>query len=254
MKVFIIENEPIAARQLECQLQIIIPDIHIVGKAGSVEECVKWFSDPSNHTDIVFMDVELSDGNCFDILDETEVNASIIITTVYNRYAIKAFEINSVDYLLKPIKQEALKRALSKSLKSYTGNDAEKIIRAMAYTCTDMDKIYKKRFLIRTNAQIYPIKYSDISYFISENKSSVLIDKDGRRYVMEKSMNDIEAILNSDAFFRISRNCIVSRGSILDYYRIHGTKYSVILTPRPDREVKVSLSRSADFEKWLNRK
>lgn len=254
MKVFIIENEPIAVQQLESQLRTIIPDIEIVGKSGSVEECIRWFSDESNHTDIVFMDVELSDGNCFDILDETEVNAGIIITTVYDRYAIKAFEVNSVDYLLKPIRPEALKRALSKSLKSYTGDDADKIISALAYTCTDQDKIYKKRFLIRTNAKIYPIRYSEIAYFISENKSTVLIAKDGRRYVMEKSMNDIGDILNSDEFFRISRSCILSRSAITDYYKVNGIQYSVILDPRPDFEVKVSLSRSENFEKWIKKK
>lgn len=254
MRVFIIENEPIAVQQLESQLRMIIPDIEIVGKAGSVEECVTWFSDQSNHTDIVFMDVELSDGTCFDILDETEVNASIIITTVYDRYAIKAFEINSVDYLLKPIKPEALKRALSKSLRNYAGDDAEKIISALAYTCADQDKIYKKRLLIRNNAQIYPIRYSDISCFISENKSTVLISKDGKRYLMEKSMNDIEAILDSYEFFRISRSCILSRSAIADHYRIKGIQYSVILTTKQDFEIKVSLSRSSDFENWLNRK
>jgi len=254
MKTFIIENEPIAVQQLEKQLKMIIPDIEIVGKSGSVEECVKWFSDRSNRTDVVFMDVELSDGNCFDILDETKVNASIIITTVYDKYAIKAFEVNSVDYLLKPVKPEALKRALSKTLKSYTGDDAEKIISALAYTCTDQDKIYKKRFLIRTNTKIYPIKYSDISCFMSERKSTVVIAKDSRRYITEKSLNDIEGMLDSYEFFRISRNCILSRNAIVDWYMANGTKYTVILGPKPDFELKVSLSRSKNFEEWIKRK
>ena len=251
MKVFIIENEAIAVQQLKSILIKTFPNVEIVGTSGYVSECVNWFSNPKNEVDIVLMDVELSDGNSFDILDKVDIHASIIITTVYDKYAIKAFEINSVDYLLKPVKEDALKRAISKSLKNYNGSDIETIVSALAQTNKDNNEIYKRRFIIHSNNQIYPIKYSNIAYIYSENKLNTLVTIDGRSYVTEKSMNAIYDSLDKKTFFRVSRSCILSRNSIKDWYKMYGIRYSVILEPRPDFNVYVSLSRTDAFTKWL---
>lgn len=244
MKVFIIENEAIAVQQLKSLLIKTFPNVEIVGTSGYVSECVNWFSNPKNEVDIVLMDVELSDGNSFDILDKVDIHASIIITTVYDKYAIKAFEINSVDYLLKPVKEDALKRAISKSLKNYNGSDIETIVSALAQTNKDNNEIYKRRFIIHSNNQIYPIKYSNIAYIYSENKLNTLVTIDGRSYITEKSMNAIYDSLDKKNFFRVSRSCILSRNSIKDWYKMYGIRYSVILEPRPDFNVYVSLSVS----------
>mgnify|MGYP003434320340 FL=1 len=251
MKVFIIENEAIAVQQLKSLLIKTFPNVEIVGTSGYVSECVNWFSNPKNEVDIVLMDVELSDGNSFDILDKVDIHASIIITTVYDKYAIKAFEINSVDYLLKPVKEDALKRAISKSLKNYNGSDIETIVSALAQTNKDNNEIYKRRFIIHSNNQIYPIKYSNIAYIYSENKLNTLVTIDGRSYITEKSMNAIYDSLDKKNFFRVSRSCILSRNSIKDWYKMYGIRYSVILEPRPDSNFYVSLSRTDAFTKWL---
>ena len=251
MKVFIIENEAIAVQQLKSLLIKTFPNVEIVGTSGYVSECVNWFSNPKNEVDIVLMDVELSDGNSFDILDKVDIHASIIITTVYDKYAIKAFEINSVDYLLKPVKEDALKRAISKSLKNYNGSDIETIVSALAQTNKDNNEIYKRRFIIHSNNQIYPIKYSNIAYIYSENKLNTHGTIDGRSYITEKSMNAIYDSLDKKNFFRVSRSCILSRNSIKDWYKMCGIRYSVILEPRPDFNVYVSLSRTDAFTKWL---
>ena len=251
MKVFIIENEAIAVQQLKSLLIKTFPNVEIVGTSGYVSECVNWFSNPKNEVDIVLMDVELSDGNSFDILDKVDIHASIIITTVYDKYAIKAFEINSVDYLLKRVKEDALKRAISKSLKNYNGSDIETIVSALAQTNKDNNEIYKRRFIIHSNNQIYPIKYSNIAYIYSENKLNTLVTIDGRSYITEKSMNAIYDSLDKKNFFRVSRSCILSRNSIKDWYKMCGIRYSVILEPRPDFNVYVSLSRTDAFTKWL---
>lgn len=251
MKVFIIENEAIAVQQLKSLLIKTFPNVEIVGTSGYVSECVNWFSNPKNEVDIVLMDVELSDGNSFDILDKVDIHASIIITTVYDKYAIKAFEINSVDYLLKPVKEDALKRAISKSLKNYNGSDIETIVSALAQTNKDNNEIYKRRFIIHSNNQIYPIKYSNIAYIYSENKLNTLVSIDGRSYITEKSMNAIYDSLDKKNFFRVSRSCILSRNSIKDWYKMYGIRYSFILEPRPDFNVYVSLSRTDAFTKWL---
>ena len=132
MKVLIIEDEMMARRSLEKMLENNFPDIEVVGECASVSESVAWLKERPDEADLIFMDVELSDGNCFDILDEVDINVPIIITTVYDTYAIKAFEVNSVDYILKPIKEENLKIAISKSLKNYRGTDIGNIINALA--------------------------------------------------------------------------------------------------------------------------
>lgn len=251
MNVFIIENEAIAVEQLERLLIKLIPDIKIVKTSGSVRECIDWFSNPNNSTDIVFMDVELADGNCFDIFDEVDINAPIIITTVYDRYAIKAFEVNSVDYLLKPVREENLKIAISKALKKYQGSDINNIIRALAQGYIDIDIVFKKRFLVRINSQIFPILYSEISFIYSKNKSNIIVTMDGRYLVIEKSMKEIESILDDNAFFRISRSCIIARNGITDIFKVHGLKYRINMNPKPDFNIEVSMTRSEKFIRWI---
>lgn len=251
MNVFIIENETIAVEQLERMLVKLIPNINIVNTSGSVRECIDLFSNPQNSADLVFMDVELSDGNCFDILDEVDINVPIIITTVYDTYAIKAFEVNSVDYILKPIKEENLKIAISKSLKNYRGTDIGNIINALAQGYFGNDNISRKRFLVRINSQIFPVLHSDISYVFSMNKSNVIVTKDGRHLVIEKSINEMESVLDKHDFFRISRSCIIARSCISDWFKVHGLKYRINMVPEPDFLIEVSMTRSEKFLKWI---
>lgn len=243
MKVYIIENDSIAAQELERLLKKLVPETDIVGRSGSVKESISWFSDPSNKADIAFMNVELSDGTCFDILENIVTDISIIMTSTNDRHAIRSFEFNCADYLIKPIAPEALRRAV---IKGYTGSDIYKIAEGMAQLYPS-----RKRLLIRLNAQIYPIEYSDIAYLYSENKSNFLITRSGESYIVDKTMNELEKDLSSNDFFRVSRMCIISRSAITDYYKVNDAKYSVIVTPRPDFNIEVSLSRSSNFISWM---
>lgn len=243
MKIYIIESDSLAVQELEMLLKKFVPGTRIVGRSGSVSESIRWFSDSKDRADIVFMSVELSDGTSFDILENINIDTNIIMIAKNDRYAIQSFGFNCVDYLIKPINPEALKRAI---IKGHTGNDICEIAKSMASLCPD-----RKRLLIRLNAQIYPIEYSDIAYLYSENKSNFLITKNGESYIVDKTMNELEKDLNANDFFRVSRMCIISRGAITDYYKVNDSRYSVIVSPRPYFNIEVSLSRSNNFIKWI---
>ena len=155
-KVLIIEDEVMARNMLARTLRENFPEMEIVGTEGSVAGTVEWLKDPSNRVDIIFMDVELSDGNCFEIFRQVEIKAHVVMTTAYDNYAVKAFEAGSVDYLLKPIDLGALNRAIYRCRQSSGGLDVEKILGALSKERRGKD--YKERFLVRFNDRIVPVK------------------------------------------------------------------------------------------------
>ena len=250
MKALIVEDELMAQKSLTRALSQNFPDIEVVGYTTSVKGTVAWLKDPENIADIIFMDVELSDGICFEIFRQVEVKAKIIMTTAYDSYALKAFEAGSVDYLLKPIDSSELKRAVARCRMSGGTIDVEALALAMG---VPGKKNYKERYLVRLNDRIVPLQTINIAYIYSEDKNNYLVTFDGQKYIIDSSLDVISEELDPDYFFRISRGCIVSMKAIGTIIKQIGGRLRIMATPEPSFEMTVSRSRVDDFMSWLER-
>lgn len=247
MKAFIIEDEPIARDSLVRLIKKNFDDVEIAGTAGSVKEAVAWLDAPENRPDIIFMDVELSDGSSFEIFRHTKIDACVIMTTAYDSYALKAFEVNSVDYLLKPIEPDALKRAVGRCRTLSPKIDVEALVSAFRPPVSDG----RKRFIVRFNDNIIPVPSADVAYFYSEDKCTWLVTKEDARYILDQSLDIISEELDHKKFFRISRSCIVSMDAIESITKQFGGRLLISARPRPSFEMTVSRSRVDDFLTWL---
>lgn len=251
MKVLIVEDEIMAQRSLIRVLTQNFPDMEIVGTMTSVKSTVAWLSDPANKADVIFMDVELADGVCFEIFRQTEVKAKVIMTTAYDSYALKAFEAGSVDYLLKPVDAAALKRAVARVRMSGGGVDVETLLKLVG-NAPAAKKEYKERYIVRFNDRIVPLQTSNIAYIYSEEKNNYLVTFDQQRYIIDSSLDVISEDLNPEQFFRISRSCIVSMQAIESIIKQSG-RLRIMANPEPSFEMTVSRSRVDDFLEWLEK-
>lgn len=252
MNILIVEDELMAQKSLERALAQHFPDFKIVGRTDSVRSTVAWLETPGNNADIIFMDVELSDGNCFEIFRQVNVASNVIMTTAYDTYALNAFEAGSIDYLLKPIEPEALKRAVGRCRTGGGNLDIENLIRAFSEG-DSQKREYKERYLIRFNDRIIPLDTSRIAYIFSEEKNNWLVTFDGQKYIIDSSLDLVSDELNPEIFFRISRSCIVSSKSITSLIKQAGGRLRIIASPEPSFEMTVSRSRVDDFLKWLEK-
>jgi DNA-binding LytR/AlgR family response regulator len=251
MKVLIVEDEVMAQKSLIRTLTQNFPDMEIVGTTGSVKSTVNWLDTPGNSADVIFMDVELSDGVCFEIFRQREVKAKVIMTTAYDSYAIKAFEAGSIDYLLKPIDPTALKRAVARCRMSGGGIDVESLLNAIGNN--GPKKEYKERYIIKFNDRIIPLQTDNIAYVYSEEKTNWLVTFDDEKYIIDSSLDVIGEELDPEKFFRISRGCIVSLKAIVSIIKQVGSRLKIIAKPEANFEMTVSRSRVDDFLQWLER-
>lgn len=260
MKALIVEDEVMAAKALERTLTKNFGDISIAGITGSIEETVEWLKKPENKADIIFMDVELSDGQCFEIFRKVKVDAHVIMTTAYDCYAIKAFEVNSVDYLLKPIGLPGLTRAIERCKYSPVSVDVERIVAAISESNS---KGYKERHLVHLNDQIVPVKTSDIAYFFSASKDNHVVTKEGRLYIVDQSLDTIMEDLDKDVFFKISRSCIIAKDTVKSVTKLLGGRLHIVsgingygsnqAIKEASPDLTVSRSRVEEFLKWLEK-
>lgn len=259
MKAYIIEDEAMARDRLARTLTENFPDIEIVGSAASVEEAVAWLR--TGRPDIIFMDVELSDGKCFEIFKKTEVHGHVIMTTAYDNYAVRAFETGSIDYLLKPIDLSALQRAVGRCRQSRSATlDVEQLIQALS---KPTDVTWKERYLVQINDRIVPIKTADIVCFYSEAKDNRIVTRDGTAYIVDASLDTIASELDPEVFFRISRSCIIAKDAVESVVKLLGGRLQVVapdLSRRGARwgeaeapDLVVSRSRVDDFLVWLEK-
>ena len=251
-KVLIVEDELMAQKSLIRVLSQHFPDMDVIGTTTSVKGTVAWLEDPANNPDIIFMDVELSDGVCFEIFRQTEVKAKVIMTTAYDSYALKAFEAGSIDYLLKPVDASALKRAVARCRMSGGGVDVEALLKAIGNTGIQQ-KEYKERYIVRFNDRIIPLEIKNIAYIYSEEKNNYLMTFDGHQYVLDSSLDLVMDELNPELFFRISRSCIIAMTDITSIIKQAGGRLKIISTPESDQEMTVSRSRVDDFLKWIEK-
>lgn len=256
LKVLIVEDELPSRENLAKALGRLFDDMEIVGAEDSVAGTVDFLKNPDNAVDIIFMDVELSDGMCFDIFERTEVRAAVVITTAYDSYAIRAFRIDSVDYILKPLDENELRRAVERCRRSIAADRARQPIdiSALRAALAGREPAYKRRFVIRIGDRIAVVNSADIAYFYSEDKSTMLMTSDGRRYIVDQSLDAVSESVDPDNFFRISRSCIVSIGSIVSITKHLNNRLKVALRPQPDFDAFVSRFRIGDFMDWLEEK
>jgi len=246
MKVLIIEDEATAARRLEKLIWKIDPGIEVLETLDSVEATLKWLLN-NEPPDLIFLDIHLADGSSFEIFKHVEIDFPIIFTTAYDKYAVEAFKVNTIDYLLKPIKKAEIERALKKyrKLQQATGFDYSKLAKAI------QKDNYSKRFLIRFGQQIRVVEMNAAAYFYTQDKITFVITKEGKRYPLDYSLEKLEELVNPAAFFRINRQFIISIDAIKEMYAYSKSRVKVDLTPVCDIVTIVSTERSPLFKKWL---
>ncbi|MBQ8100359.1 MAG: response regulator transcription factor [Paludibacteraceae bacterium] len=249
MRVFIVEDEFAAQANLRRMLTKQFEDIEVAGVTDSVKGAVAWLR--QNQTDIIFMDVELSDGTCFDIFKQVEVTAKVIITTAFDSYALRAFRINSVDYLLKPIDIRQLTEAIERCRKAETSTDNSGLMQIATGQPTGRPQ-YKQRYIVRLGDRILIIKIEDVAYFLSKEKTVYLVTKENRQYIVDQSLDMIESILDPAVFFRVTRACIANINAISGVMRHFSGRLKLQLDPALEDDLFVSRVRTNDFMRWLN--
>jgi DNA-binding LytR/AlgR family response regulator len=252
MTTIIIEDEKPAARLLQRKLEK--QQIEVGVMLHSVAEAIDWFSN-NEHPDLIFLDIQLSDGLSFEIFEKIDIKSAIIFTTAYDEFALKAFKLNSIDYLLKPIDEEDLTAAVSKFKERLPKQDKiqldfEEIKRMLA---NPFDKEYKKRFTVKIGQHLKVISIEEIECFYSENKGTYLHTFDNRDYLIESTLEILEQELDAKDFYRISRKFIVPMKAIKEIVVYSNSRLKVILPSYKEDEVIVSREKVAHFKDWLSK-
>lgn len=250
MNVVIIEDENHAAEKLERQLKELDSSIQVLAKIESVKNAAKWLKE--NKADLIFLDIHLSDGLCFRIFDEVEIKTPIIFTTAYDQYAIQAFKVNSVDYLLKPINKFDLAQSYEK-FREYHQKESAVDYSSLREMISDMrEKKFQKRFLVVQGDSIKTVLVDNVAYFFAEGKYAFLVEKGGERFLIDNTLEQLTAVLDPIEFFRINRQVIVHLDSIKKMNTWFSRRIKLELIPPFEKETIVSTERVKDFKEWLN--
>ena len=254
MRVLIIEDEKPAAKRLEHLILDYDPTIEVIEKLASVKSVIQWFL-KEDKPDLVFMDIQLADGLSFEIFDHVTIDAPIIFTTAYDEYALKAFNVNSVAYLLKPVDKEDLFNAFTKlnTLQQTTnGATPSNHLEQVAAAVKMFTKQYKNRFVIKIGEHIRSVAVHDILYFFSREKATFCTVTDGKNYLLDYPLQQLMPMLDPTEFFQINRQYIISLRSINDMISYSNSRLKIILEHGAEEEVIVSRERVNDFKIWLD--
>jgi DNA-binding LytR/AlgR family response regulator len=254
MRVVIIEDEHLTAERIRTLLTAIDPRVEILAILDSVRSSVRWFGH-NERPDLVFMDIQLADGISFDIFEKVEIEYPIVFITAYQEYAIRAFKVNSVDYLLKPVTEDALRAALLKFEHYHTFRERLlPVDRSFLNTIREMmQRPYKSRFMIRVGERIRSIGVDQILYFYSFQKGTYLHTNENRNYVIDYTLDALDELLDPELFFRINRQYIVSHQAITGLIALSGSKLKVTLLHAESSDLYISRERLALFKAWLDR-
>jgi len=257
MNVLIIEDEPFAQNELKRLLAEAIPEPVILDCFDSVEDSVFWFKN-NQHPDIVFMDIQLADGLSFEIFKQVKVHSPVIFTTAFDEYAIQAFKVNSIDYLLKPVELNALKVALKKldELKNQYSSNLSIISQNQLEKLFEISKIsnkFKSRLIVKIGDQIKSIKVEDIAYFYAEDNEVFMSSQNNRPYIIDYSLNQLSEMLDPKYFFRINRAYLVSINSINKIHKFFNSRLKIELEPAREDTILISRVKVPDFLKWMEK-
>jgi two-component system LytT family response regulator len=273
MTILIIEDEELTARKLQRLLLEIEPTAVVVGMTVSVEESVDWLQ-RNPQPDLIFMDIELADGQSFDIFNQVTVKSPVIFTTAYDEYAIRAFKVNSIDYLLKPVKEDDLRQALTKlnSLKQVLVDQTDSAatdsfeaslinllgqLRATQPTPSSFGEVvrtpatFRDRFMIKQGQRLFSISIEEVAYIFSRNKMSFLKTRDGQEWLVDYTLDELAQMLDPQRFFRLNRQVIAELRSIDKAHVYFNSKLKVNLSPAFEEEVVISREKAGEFKLWL---
>lgn len=246
MRVLIVEDETVAAENLTYLLRKEAPYAEVVGYTESVEQTVRWLS--SEKADLIFMDIHLSDGSAFDLFGRTEVSVPIVFTTAYDQYALDAFKVNSIDYLLKPIKPDELRRALDKFVRRAPADQAGYLSRLHALGEAPR---YVGRLLVPAKDRIIPVPVGDVCCIYSTNRQTEIIRRTGETMCVNKSLDQLMALLDPRRFIRANKQFIIARDAISELTVWFDSRLKVTLTTDTPEPVYISKNRVAEFKAWL---
>jgi DNA-binding LytR/AlgR family response regulator len=254
MDILIIEDEQLGAEKLERMLQSIDPSVKIVGNTRSIESSVEWLLQ-HKHPDIVLMDIELTDGQSFEIFNHVTINSMVIFTTSYDEYALKAFKLNSVDYLLKPIKKEELKTALDKyqQWKQKFSAPALNIEQLISELNRQQSKTWRSRFLVKQGQKLVSVETNEIAYLYAEGRLSFLITWNKLKYVLDYTIEELEQMLDPQQFYRANRGFIIQVKSVSQIHTYFNGKLKLELQPFTEKEVLVSREKATEFKEWMGK-
>ncbi len=253
MKVLIIEDEPLAAGRLKNVLLSIDASINILEVLDTVKYSVKWLSE-NDHPDLIFMDIQLADGLSFEIFESTIIKVPIIFTTAYDEYALKAFKVNSIDYILKPIDEESMRHALEKyrTLMPQT-NEQEVLLNRIGSAMQMLTKKYKERFVTKVGEHLRFIDVEEVLYFFSTDKVTFCITRDSRKHILDFTLDQLDDLVDPQKFCRINRKYIVSVSGISDVISHTNSRLKLVLKASDDNDVIVARERVQRFKDWLDR-
>ncbi|MES2772805.1 MAG: LytTR family DNA-binding domain-containing protein [Bacteroidota bacterium] len=252
MKVIIIEDEIPAAKRLAKLLQEYSAEIEIVHTADSVEASVRYLS-AAQHIDLIFMDIQLADGLSFDIFEKVKVTAPVIFTTAFDQYTLKAFKVNSIDYLLKPIDENELVNSIEKYRQLYPKSQTDFSARILQLMQDINGVKFKERLLIKRGQQLSYLKTQNTAFCFADGKLCYAIDFNGTKYLLENNLSILEEQLQPDNFFRINRNLLVNIEAVKKVHTWFGGRLKLEVLPTTTAETIVSRERVNDFKEWLGR-
>ncbi len=252
MKVVIVEDEVAASDNLKYLLSAIDPDIEVVTVLDTVKSCIAYFSKPTDAA-LVFMDIHLGDGLSFEIFDHVDLDIPIIFTTAYDEYALKAFTVNSIDYILKPVHQEELAKALDKFRNLTHAQTLSKTdISEVLHVLQGQQKAYKSNYLISHRDELIPIKTEDIAYFYIDTGIVKVVTLQNKVFSMDKKLEDLEQELNPTLFDRANRQFIINRNAIAKIKHYFGGKLIVNVNPPTSERIVISKAKATPFKNWVN--
>lgn len=249
-RVVIVEDETAAAVNLRSMLKTIVPDVEVLTVLESVEEAVEYFS-AEVEADVVFMDIHLADGDSFRIFKSVDIAIPIIFTTAYDEYALEAFKVNSIDYLLKPFKEEDLQRALDK-LQRLTSSERDEGRERVTKMVADAHNDSLQTLLVRYKDKIIPVAMEDVAFFYTYAERVTLTTLNGRTYPVDKTLETLTQQLDSEKFYRANRQFIISRRAVKDIAVWFGSRLALNLTIETPERIIISKARVPEFKRWLS--
>jgi len=259
MNILIVEDEELAVKKLQKTLAAVDPDANVVAITDSIKSTVEWLEDNPS-PDLILMDIELSDGQSFEIFSRVQLKSAVIFTTSYDEYALKAFKVNSIDYLLKPVQKEDLDAALRKfqqMKKMYNTESAPQDMNVESLINELRNKLqpreYRKRFLVKNAQKLVSIEVEDIAFFFSDGRLNFFKTYDNKKYVVDYTMDELEEMLNPERYFRISRSFYIAVDSVDQIHDYFGNRLLLHLKPEVDKEAIVSREKVSDFKRWMGK-
>jgi two-component system, LytTR family, response regulator len=256
MNILIVEDEELAVKKIKKTLAAVDETAVVQGETDSIETTVQWLEENAA-PDLILMDIELADGQSFEIFKLIEVKSPVIFTTSYDEFALKAFKVNSIDYLLKPVQKEELEAALNKYKKlkenksSSSDVSMDELVRQLQQKL--QPKEYRKRFLVKHGQRLVSIDVNDIAYFFADGRLNFFITHDNKKYVVDYTMDELEDMIDPKNFFRISRSFYVSVNSIEKIDDYFGNRLILGLKPVNSKEALVSREKVTEFKTWMGK-